>query len=125
MAPESEERRKFTRVDFDTGITLTQGDKVYHTYLVDISLNGLLVKTPTDYALSSDSLINTSIILSEDAEIQMSVVLIHSSNQYLGFKCESIDMDSISHLRRLIELNMDSPRAAERILAELIELHHQ
>ena len=118
------ERRKYTRIHFDTGITLCQNGAVYHTTVIDISLKGILVATPNEYALTADTPVDTSIILGDNTEIQMTVSLVHSSDKLLGFKCISIDMDSISHLRRLIELNIDSDHATERVLNELIALHH-
>lgn len=124
MIDASQDRRKFTRIEFDTGVTLCQDNQAYHTYVVDISLNGVLVKTPDDYVLKADKPIDISIILGEETEIQMSVVLVHSSSTLLGFRCINIDMESISHLRRLIELNLEEADAAERVLSELIELHH-
>ena len=124
MAEEQIDRRKFTRVDFKTGVTLRQDEEVFHTTLVDISLNGMLVENPTHYVLDVESPIDASIILSDDAEIQMSALIAHSNDKHLGFKCRSIDMDSIAHLRRLIELNINDDSAADRVLSELIELHY-
>lgn len=119
----SSERRRFTRVRFDTAATVAQGENSYHTHVLDISLNGVLLETPEDYTLRADMPAHISIFLSDTAEIQMEVTLAHSSNTYQGFHCESIDMDSASHLRRLIELNMDDPNAPERVLDEMVLPH--
>ena len=119
-----DERRRFTRVNFDTGITITQDKAVYHTYLIDISINGLLVETPPDYALKADRPVLTSILLGDDVEIQMEVVLVHSSSKLLGFRCENIDVESMGHLRRLLELNIDDPDASDRVLCELLATQH-
>ena len=117
------ERRRFTRIPFDTAATVVQNESAYHTHILDISLNGVLLETPKDYLLRADAIAYISIFLSESIEIQMQAKLIHSSNQYLGFRCECIDMESVSHLRRLVELNMDDPRAPERVLEELASPH--
>lgn len=114
------ERRRFTRVSFDTAATLAQSGSISHTHVLDISLNGVLLETPKDYEIRSDQTADISIFLSENIEIQMNVRLVHSSSQFLGFQCESVDTESVSHLRRLIELNMDDPNAPERVLEELI-----
>ncbi len=114
------ERRRFSRVRFDTAATLAQEGSAYHAHLLDISLNGVLVETPDNYEFRADKPVDLSIILSDEAEIQMQVALVHSSSDYLGFRCESIDVDSIAHLRRLIELNLDDPAASERVLSELV-----
>lgn len=119
MTP-TDERRRFTRVKFDTAATIAQGESAYHTHVLDISVNGVLLKTPDDYSLRADLPLYISIFLSDDIEIQMQVTLAHSSNSFLGFHCESIGMDSVGHLRRLIELNIDDPNASERVLEEMV-----
>ncbi len=120
---DNDERRRFTRVQFDTAATLAQKESVFHTHVLDISLNGVLLETPQNYKIDANQHAEIVIFLNESTEIQMTVSLAHSTSKYLGFHCESIDVDSIAHLRRLIELNIDLPNASERILDELIEPH--
>ena len=116
-----QDRRQFTRVGFAASVDLLQEGRELQAELLDISLNGLLIRTPTDYHIRTDIPCRVQIRLADDSHIQMQVVLVHSGSQLLGFHCTSIDMDSIIHLRRLIELNMDDPCAAERVLGELIK----
>ena len=118
--PRANERRRFTRVRFDTAASIAQGTSVFHTHVLDISLNGLLVETPENYGLRADIDVNISIFLCSTVEIQMLARLVHSSNLYLGFRCHGVDMESASHLRRLIELNMHDPHAPERVLEEMM-----
>lgn len=122
MMTESE-RRRFTRVQFDTAATLIQGDTLFHTHVVDISLKGVLLETPEDYTMRADCPAVISIFLGDEVELQMKVVLVHSGSRVLGFNCTSIDMESVGHLRRLIELNMDDSNATERVLEELMQEH--
>ncbi|WP_370981058.1 PilZ domain-containing protein [Agaribacterium sp. ZY112] len=122
MSDESE-RRRYTRVDFDTAATLVQADTVFHTKVIDISLNGVLLETPNNYQLRTDMSADISIFLSEDTEVQMKVQMVHSGSDCLGFRCTSIDVESASHLRRLIELNIDDANAAERVIDELLNNH--
>lgn len=114
------ERRRFTRVNFDTTASILQGGQRIPVHLIDVSLKGILIDTPEEYTLKADLPAQFEILLADETVIDMKVHLVHSSNKMLGFQCESIDIDSISHLRRLIELNMDIPNASERILEELI-----
>lgn len=118
-----DERRRFTRVRFDTAATLSQGNTVFHTHVLDISLNGVLLETPAQYNLRADKSAHICIFLSETVEIHMTVDLVHSTETFLGFHCSSIDMESISHLRRLIELNIEDPSAHDRVLDELVMPH--
>jgi hypothetical protein len=50
----------------------------------------------------------------------MEVELVHDDHNQLGFHCSHIDVDSISHLRRLIELNLGDEAELERELAALL-----
>lgn len=122
-AHSDKERKKFTRIQFNTTATITQNDNTFDAHVIDISLNGLLVETPKQYTLRSDLSTEISMILSDDTKIAMTAKFIHSSDDTLGFQCESIDMESMGHLRRLLELNMNNPRATERLLAELLQPH--
>lgn len=119
----NEERRRFTRIRFNTAATLVQQDNVLHTHVLDISLNGVLLEPPENFDVRADLPASISIFLSETVEIQMRVQLVHSSNAFLGFHCEGIDVESAGHLRRLIELNMDDEDAPERVLEEMIQPH--
>lgn len=117
---EHRERRRFSRVHFSTPVTLVQGDHQWHGTLLDISLKGVLVEMPADATYNHQESLTASILLSDQTSIDMIVQTAHQEHNLLGLECISIDMESISHLRRLIELNLDDPAAAERELAELI-----
>ncbi|SMF23397.1 PilZ domain-containing protein [Alteromonadaceae bacterium Bs31] len=114
------ERRRYSRVDFGTTVTLSQNNEQCEADLLDISLNGFLINTPAHYRIDVTEPLQASIPLADDALIEMQVTLAHSSNEQLGFRCESIDIDSIGHLRRLVELNLPDEHAVERVLSELL-----
>lgn len=114
------DRRRFSRVNFNTPVEITLADRQWRAELVDISLNGLLVQGTLPKDWDSQQPLHVKITLSNQAMIDMTVQLAHQELDRVGFTCVSIDMDSISHLRRLIELNLATPNAAERELAELI-----
>lgn len=117
---EHEERRRFSRVKFSVPVTLLQGDHQWQAELLDISLKGLLVEMPATAHCDKRMSLIASIPLSDQALIEMMVHPAHQDNNLLGLRCVSIDMESISHLRRLVELNLIDPSAAERELNELI-----
>lgn len=114
------DRRKYTRVEFHAKAWVRQGGLSYEAGIVDVSLNGILLDTPDTYQIRADQPAEIVITLSENAVIKMRSQLIHSSNHIQGFRIESLDMDSICHLRLLIELNMNDPVAPERVLEELV-----
>lgn len=114
------ERRRYSRVNFNSAVIMSQNDKTFESNIVDVSLNGMLVDTPQDYEIRTDIPVEACIRLADDTEIRMNVSLMHSSSRVLGFKCNSIDLESIAHLRRLVELNLGDSQAAERVLSELV-----
>ena len=117
---DAQERRRFTRVSFAHDARLTQAGHSYSVELIDLSLAGALVVTPEAHKLNANSNIALTIMLEGGIDIDMMLSLAHCHENYLGFHCESIDVESMGHLRRLIELNMEEENASERVLQELI-----
>lgn len=103
------------RVPFDTHITLHQGHQHWQCELVDLSLKGALLQVP-EGCKPLDAPMTLALTLGKEVQISMCVSLSHQQGQQLGLSCEQIDVDSIAHLRRLIELNSGDPAAAEREL---------
>lgn len=117
----SDERRRNHRVLFDAPVILqtAEGDR-YQTVLIDISLKGALTKIPEDWQVTSDAPISLCIqLLPNDVKICMQSEIIHQENDAIGFHCRAMDMDSITHLRRLVELNLGDADLLERELAAL------
>lgn len=114
------ERRKFSRILFDAHVELAQGEFHWRASLLDISLRGLLLQQTLPAEVIKNEPILVKILLSDRTSIAMSVLLAHQHHNQTGLTCTSIDIDSVSHLRRLIELNLGDALAAERELSELI-----
>jgi len=116
----TEERRRFRRIDFDARVEIAQGDKNWQAQLLDISLKGLLLAKMGPYQLQPTTPSLVKIVLSDQTSITMSAQVVHQNLEQLHLACITIDIDSISHLRRLIELNIGDANAAERELSELL-----
>jgi hypothetical protein len=116
----TEDRRRFKRIAFDALTTLTQGEHHWKVTLLDLSLKGLLVSRPADWTADPATPFAVAITLGEDAPIAMEAELRHDNNGQLGFQCTHIDLDSISHLRRLVELNLGDEAELERELSALV-----
>lgn len=118
------ERRRFFRVVFSTPAELAQGEQIWHTRLLDLSLQGALVEQPLDWPEHSNGRYELSFSLADsDIRISMEVELTHKAKERLGFYCHHIDIDSVSHLKRLIELNVGNADMLQRELANLLEDH--
>lgn len=121
MSESANERRRFQRVAFDAPTVIAQGERQWSAALHDISLKGLLIGTPRDWNGDPDQPFEALIELGNEALVKMEVVLTRTQPQSLGFVCRHIDLESISHLRRLIELNLGDEQLLERELAALGE----
>nr|WP_314581682.1 PilZ domain-containing protein [uncultured Pseudomonas sp.] len=122
MTDSHEDRRRFKRISFDAKTELTQGDKSWAVHLIDLSLKGLLIERPSPWQGNPAEPFIVDIHLNVDIDVQMEVRLTHDDHNHLGFVCEHIGLDSVTHLRRLIELNLADHDELERELAALIEV---
>lgn len=117
-----QERRHFTRISFDANTELVQGDKRWPVELVDISLHGLLLKEPGDIQADMGQEFMVIVHLAgHEIELHLPVHLVRIHPPYLGLECKAMELESISHLRRLVELNLGEPQLLERELEQLLE----
>lgn len=115
----SDERRHYQRVDFDAEVVMDHGDASWVCHLVDISLKGLLVMFPDDVSASLDDVYEMDFRLGADAAIKMHVKVKHIEEHLVGLEWSDIDLESLTHLRRLLELNLPDPEEMHRELSEL------
>lgn len=115
-----QERRRFQRILFDAPVTIESKSGSLNAILLDISLKGALIKLPDQWPHGSEHPVKLHIPLDENRSfIHMDGVVVHAEADRLGVLCEHIDMDSITHLRRLVELNLGNPELLERELKAL------
>lgn len=115
-----DERRQFSRILFNAECTLHQGGMEWVTEVHDISLKGLLIHKPDHFALELSEPCEATVKLAgSDACIIMSLEFSHEDEQALGFKCKYIDIDSMTHLKRLVELNLGNEEMLKRELDSL------
>jgi len=115
-----DDKRKFSRIPFDTTVHLVSAEGSWNCQLLDISLKGLLATMPADWqAKTGDLYLVEMLTENEEATIRMEVSVMHTEDNHAGFRCEHIDLDSISHLRRLMELNLGDSDILDRELSEL------
>lgn len=117
----SSDKRHFSRISFVTGIHLVNAEGSWNAQLIDISLKGFLATVPGGWhtKIGGHYLVE---MLTENPEamIRMEVSVAHIEGQQAGFRCEHIDLDSITHLRRLVELNLGDSDSLHRELTELL-----
>jgi len=117
------EKRCFSRISFVTDIHMVNAEGSWDAQLIDISLRGILATMPNGWhSKIGDHYLVEMLTDNSDATIRMEVSVAHVEEQHAGFRCEHIDLDSISHLRRLVELNLGDSKMLNRELAELVNV---
>ncbi|KJS31276.1 MAG: pilus assembly protein [Pseudomonas sp. BRH_c35] len=119
MTDSPSDRRRFQRIEFDAATELVQGDRRWPVELHDLSLKGLLARRPEGWDADAEQPFEARVRLADDAEVRMEVAMTHEESDLIGFVCQHIDLDSIAHLRRLVELNLGDEALLERELAAL------
>lgn len=109
------EKRNFTRIEFDAIATLSVGDGYWDTKVLDISLKGALISAPDEAQLATGQQVELNLTLSDNTtHILMKGKLSHHHAGRIGVVCEHIDVESASHLRRIVELNTGDESLLER-----------
>lgn len=114
-----ENNRHFQRILFDHKATLSCNNQHWSTSVIDLSLRGLSCTKPRNTTFNVDQLLTLSITLSEEQVIIMEAIVIHSKDHTLGMKCTRIDINSISELRRLVQLNLADEALLHRDIEQL------
>ena len=114
------ERRRFQRSDFHAPahVTVQGGDRV--TRLLDISLKGALVEHDGSWAAVKGQKCHFRLELGAGAVITMETTVAHVEGRHIGLHCDHIDIDSVTHLRQLVEHNAQDPASLDRDLAMLV-----
>ena len=117
----SADRRNFWRLPFHAVARLVRADgNVHEGQLHDLSLKGALFEMENgDFCIPGERC-RLQIELSEEVPIRMQVTVMHVEGHGAGLRCDEIDLDSITALRRVIELNAADPTLLERELGALM-----
>jgi len=114
--------RRFDRVAFDAECELhITGQPPAVVELHDISLKGALIESPTALDLEIGGDAELILYLSNEVMIRMPSILRSVRDNCYGFEVNKLDLDSIAHLRRLIELNLGSEELVHRNLEALVQ----
>ncbi len=115
------ERRHYIRVTFDAPAELTTGEGTYSVHILDLSLKGALAILSPGVFLTPGTICQLTVPLTGTRDhIAMSTTVAHVEGRCAGLLCRSIDLDSVTHLRRLIELQLGAAHLLDRDLAELV-----
>lgn len=124
---ETDEQRRFRRVDFVDAVLVVSDDvegnheASWEAQCIDISMRGMLLEVPDKFPLEVGMPFEVQLILSEDVMIEMPCTLVHIEGHQAGFRAEMMSLDSLTNLRRLLELNLADNTEIERELGALIQ----
>ena len=119
-----ENRRQFTRILFSITAELEIEDLTYPVSIHDISLNGALVTAVDSEKPLKGKLGTLRFLLSDrESEVIMNIAVVHVEANETGLQCNAIDIDSVTHLRRLVELNLGDSEQLNKELSQLSRIN--
>ena len=118
----NDDRRLHARVAFHCPARLTLHGKTHPASVLDLSLKGALIELddPADLPSGAECQLEVSLGTQPTTHIVMQSSVAHHVGRRSGLLCTSIDVDSVTHLRRLVELNLGNTELLERELSALI-----
>ena len=101
------DRRRFKRVFFESFARISDDNISWPTKVRDLSLKGALVDQPEGFISKTQNSVVLEIVLLPETSIFMDCKIIYANGKTMGLECNQIDIESMTHLKRLIELNSD------------------
>ncbi|MDH5764492.1 MAG: PilZ domain-containing protein [Gammaproteobacteria bacterium] len=114
-----QEKRNYKRIPFIAEVLLTREGQILKSMILDISLKGMLLDAPDDSVVDAGAVYKVELVLGEDVSIRMEASIVRQDSYLWGMQWENIDIESLSHLRRLLELNLNDADEMHREIAEL------
>jgi hypothetical protein len=119
-APKSTTRR-FSRITFHRPAVLDLKVARADCEVIDVSLKGALVEVgPTLRPKAGETCSLVIRLDAADAFIRMDGEVAHVNGQRVGVKADEMELESVEHLRRLVEINLDDEALLHRELAALV-----
>lgn len=114
------EKRQFNRVVFTAPASLIQQGKHWQTDVLDVSLKGALIAYPDEFEADLEEYFELNISMMNDQKnVIMQGHIVHSANHCLGFRVSDMDLESMTELRRIVELNLGDDELVHRDLKAL------
>jgi hypothetical protein len=106
----TENRRRFSRIHFVTDASLQVVDAHYDAHVLNLSLKGILLYVPhlPQRTLAAEAMIQFR-LEGSDIVLQFRGKLAHREQDRVGYRFIEMNLDSMSHLRRLLEYNLGDP----------------
>ncbi|MBL8337485.1 MAG: PilZ domain-containing protein [Rhodoferax sp.] len=112
-------QRHFSRVPFETAVRMISAQGSTAVRLLNISLKGALVSQPPGWTITPGTLLALELTLVDNEHIRVNVKVAHAEHGHVGLFWDHIDLDSMTHLRRLVQLNLGDAAQLDRELAAM------
>lgn len=112
--------RRFLRSVFQAPARLNLAGHIRDVQILDVSLKGALVDMGEVLPCPAGVRGRLRLQLSPTTFIAMDVAVTRVHGSRLGLQCLHIDLDSVTHLRQLIERNSQDPTLLARELSVLV-----
>jgi hypothetical protein len=101
------ENRYYSRIAFTADAEVYIDGVRYAAEMLDLSLRGTLLHfsasaVPVNLGVAYPLKIN---LPSSDMNLRFDAELVHQNGDYAGFRFQSLDVDSMTHLRKILDLN--------------------
>jgi hypothetical protein len=117
------ERRRFSRIVYQAQALLTQESTQVTALVSDLSLHGLLMTSEQSDLLDSGKQVDVEFSLpGSDVTIQLVGNIVGLNNNVIRLSIDHIDIESIGHLKRLVELNVGDDDLLHRDIEHLSDL---
>jgi hypothetical protein len=117
------ERRRFSRIIYRAPALITRDGQSIPTTVQDLSLHGVLLSAIDEVEFQQGEEVEVEFPLPEsEIVIHLSAHVVEVKGTSIRVKINHIDINSIAHLRRLVELNVGDDSLLHRELEHLTDL---
>lgn len=110
--------RHFRRIPFAAEVTLKAEQETYMGQLLDVALKGAMIGTDTALPFELGAKCSLCIVLpGTPISLEFQAELVHSEELCYGFKFISENLETLTHLRKMIELNTGDAEATRSELS--------
>lgn len=116
------DKRRFSRTQFSAQGSLLVDSESIDCKVLNLSLKGALVELGVSGLVTTGKPVALSFRLAhDDTMITAQGTCVHEEGHRVGIRFTSTDLDSLTHLRRLMELNTADAESIDRELGFLVD----
>lgn len=119
---EEQDRRLYHRVSFHQSATLDWDGQEQTVRVENLSLKGVLLSgVVAPDGLKTGQTARLNIDLADDSAVEMTIEVVFVRGDQLGARWTVIDLDGMTHLRRLIALNLGDASVVDQELSLILQ----